>query len=267
VTKHSLLLVLIRHKPFPKIASSDPNVASVVYGSHLGTFANNGVELFTPWTWFNGMWETLHLYSRYAKGNSVSSTSSIENTVSAYTTVTEAADSMTVIIVNRDMSSARNVTVNLNGLSVTDGSYSTLQLSSLPSNETFVSHTNNALKLNSITVNSNSFSITVPSLSTTAVLLKATTTGVPNIRNQPAEIKIYPNPATDQLNVSIGSTFAEPTEIAVFDLFGRKIQTNVMSFDGHSPITLNVSTLTSGFYLLSVRNSHFTSTKSFSLIE
>jgi hypothetical protein len=62
-------------------ASSDPNVASVVYGSHLGTFANNGVEFFSPWSWFNGMWETLHLYSRYAKGYSVSSTSSIENTV------------------------------------------------------------------------------------------------------------------------------------------------------------------------------------------
>ncbi|HEY5140511.1 MAG TPA: glycoside hydrolase family 44 protein, partial [Methylococcales bacterium] len=190
----------------PASSESNPSVTSVVYASHLGTFANNGVELFTPWTWFNGMWETLHLFSRYAKSYSISSTSSLENTVSAYTTVTETADSMTVIIVNRDMSSARKVTVNLNGFSVTDGSYSTLQLASLPSTETFISHTNNALKLNSVTVNSNSFSITLPSLSTTAVLLKATTTGVLELRNQPVEIVIYPNPATDQLNVSIGST-------------------------------------------------------------
>jgi len=252
----------------PASSESNPSVTSVVYASHLGTFANNGVEFFTPWTWFNGMWETLHLFSRYAKGYSVSSTSSLENTVSAYTTVTETADSMTVIIVNRDMNSARNVKVNLNGISVNDGSYNTLQLASLPSAETFISHTNNALKTNSVTVNSNSFTITVPALSTTAILLNAgTTTGVLELRNQPVKIVIYPNPATDQLNVSIGSTFAESTEIAVFDLFGRKIQTNVISFDGHSPITLNVSTLTSGFYLLSVRNSHFTSTKSFSLIE
>jgi hypothetical protein len=244
-------------------ASSDPNVASVVYGSHLGTFANNGVEFFSPWSWFNGMWETLHLYSRYAKGYSVSSTSSIENTVSAYTTINEAVDSMTVIIVNRDMSSARNVTVNLNGFSVTDGSYSTLQLSSLPSTETFISHTNNALKLNSVTVNSNSFSITVPSLSTTAVILKSTTTGVHDIKSQTDEIKVYPNPATDKLHISLFSNVAEPTKVIIYDQSGRKIQTSNTDYDGHSQITLNVSSLFNGYYLLCVRNNHYTSNKSF----
>jgi hypothetical protein len=244
-------------------ASSDPNVASVVYGSHLGTFANNGVEFFSPWSWFNGMWETLHLYSRYAKGYSVSSTSSIENTVSAYTTINEAVDSMTVIIVNRDMSSARNVTVNLNGFSVTDGSYSTLQLSSLPSTETFISHTNNALKLNSVTVNSNSFSITVPSLSTTAVILKSTTTGVQDIKSQTDEIKVYPNPATDKLHISLFSNVAEPTKVIIYDQSGRKIQSSDTDYDGHSQITLNVSSLSNGSYLLCVRNNHYTSNKSF----
>ena len=251
----------------PASSESNPSVTSVVYASHLGTFANNGVELFTPWTWMNGMWETLHLFSRYAKSYSVSSTSSIENTVSAYSTVNEAADSMTVIIVNRDMSSARNAIVNLNGISVNNGNYNTLQLASLPSSETFISHTNNALKKNSVAVNSNSFTITVPALSTTAILLRATTTGVPELRNQPAGIEIYPNPATDKINVKISSTFEEPTDIVVFDLYGRKIQTARMIFDGHSPITLNISTLKRGFYLLSVKNSHFTSTKSFSIIQ
>lgn len=246
---------------------NEPNLASVIYATHLGTFANNGVEFFTPWNWFTGMWESLHLFSRNSKKYSVSSTSSLENTVSAYTTVNEAADSMTVIIVNRDMKAARNVTVNLNGILVNDASYTTLQLSSLPATETFKSHTNNALKTNSVAVASNSFTISVPALSTTAVLLKSRTTGVSDIRNQPAGIEIYPNPATDKLNVSIGSTVAEPTEVTVYDLFGRKIQTTVANFDGHSPIILNISTLTRGFYLLYVRNSHCTSTKSFTVIE
>lgn len=245
-------------------ASSDPNVASVVYGSHLGTFANNGVELFSPWSWCNGMWETLHLYSRYAKNNSVSSKSSLESTVSAYTTVNDATDSMTVIIVNRDMSSARNVTVNLNEFSVTDGSYSTLQLSSLPSAETFVSHTKNALKANSVTVNSNSFSITVPSLSTTAViLLKSTSTGVQEIKSQTDDIKVYPNPATDKIEVSINSNVAELTEVAILDQSGRKIQTLETYYNGYSPLTMNVSALSGGFYLLSVKNSHYSSTSKF----
>jgi hypothetical protein len=210
------------------------------------------------------MWETLHLYSRYAKGYSVSSTSSIENTVSAYTTETEASDSMTVIIVNRDMSSAHNVTVNLNGFSVTDRSYSTLQLSSLPSTETFVSHTNNALKLNSVTVISNSFSITVPSLSTTAVILKSTsTTGIQDIKSQTDEIKVFPNPSTDKLNVSISSNFAELTEVTIYDQSGRKMQSLETAYDGSTPIIMNVSSLSGGFYLVSVKNNHCMSTSRF----
>jgi len=262
-TNHGITLGLSEWSPGP----NEPNLASVIYATHLGTFANNGVEYFTPWNWFTGMWETLHLFSRYAKNYTVSSTSSVENTVSAYTTVTEKADSMTVIIVNRDMSSARKVKVNLNGFLATDGSYNTVQLASLPSAETFKSHTDNALKKNSVAVNSNSFTITVPALSTTAILLTATTTGISDIKNQPAGIEIYPNPAADKLNVRISSTVAEPTEVTVSDMSGRKIQSTVMSFDGYLPITLNISALPRGFYLLSVRNSHCKSTKSFSVIE
>jgi hypothetical protein len=210
----------------------------------------------------------LHLYSRYSKKYSVSSTSSLENTVSAYTTVNEAADSMTVIIVNRDMSSSQTVTVNLNGFPADNGSASTLQLSSLPSTETFISHTNNALKSNSVTVNSNSFSITVPALSTTAVLLKSTTvTGILKNFNQVDEIKIFPNPATDNLTVSIGPiATGEPTEIIVFDQLGRKIQVSEINYDIHSPFTLDVSGFSSGLYFMSVKNSHYMATRSFSII-
>jgi hypothetical protein len=157
------------------MSSSNANLESVIYASHLGTFANNGVELFSPWNWSVGMWETLHLFSKNAKKYSVSSTSSLENTVSAYSSVNESADSLTVIIVNRDMSSSRTVTVNMSNFNVANGSYQTLQLSSLPATETFVSHIQNALKQNTATVNSNSVAITVPALSTTAILLKKAT--------------------------------------------------------------------------------------------
>jgi len=209
------------------------------------------------------MWETLHLFSRYAKNNSVSSISSLENTVSAYTTVNEVADSMTVMIVNRDMSSSRKVTVNLNGFPVSNGSYSTLQLSSLPASETFVSHTSNALKQNSVAVNSNSFSITVPSLSTTAVILKSTTTGIQNIKSQTDEIKVFPNPAADKLNVSISSNVAEPTEVIIYDQSGRKMESLETAYDGSTPIIMDVSSLSGGFYLLLVKKNHFTSNKRF----
>ncbi|MEP7095857.1 MAG: RICIN domain-containing protein, partial [Flavobacterium sp.] len=105
--------------------------------------------------------------------------SSVENTVSAYSSINEAADQMTVIIVNKDMNSAQNVTVNLNGFQVANGNYKTLQLSSLPENETFVSETQNALKTSQVGVNSNSLTISVPKLSTTAILL--TKTAAPSV--------------------------------------------------------------------------------------
>jgi hypothetical protein len=117
------------------------------------------------------MWETLHLFSRNAKKYSVSSVSSVENTVSAYSSINESADSMTIIIVNRDMNSSQNVTVNLTGFAVNNGNYQTLQLSSLPTTETFVSHTQNALKVSQVSVSSNSLALSVPKLSTTAILL------------------------------------------------------------------------------------------------
>jgi hypothetical protein len=261
-TNHGITVGLSEWSPGP----SEPNLASVIYASHLGVFANNGVEIFSPWTWFTGMWETLHLFSRYAKNYSVSSTSSIENTVSAYTTVNQNADSMTVIIVNRDMNASRDVTVNISGLSVSDGSYQTLQLSSLPSTETFKSHTDNALKTNTVNVTSNSFSITVPSLSTTAVLLKAgVITAVNNVFDQTENLRIYPSPATEHLNVDIPSKIAEPIQMTIFDAEGKKVKSSVEAFDGHSPIKLDVSTVAAGYYVLQVQNKHVTAAKSFTI--
>ncbi len=248
-------------------SSKNPNVCSVVYGSTLGTFANNGVELFSPWNWETGMWETLHLYSRYAKNYSVSSTSSLENIVSAYTTVNESADSMTVIIVNRDMNTPRNANININGFSVGIGTYSALELSNLPATETFKSHTDNALKKNIVTVISNSFIITVPPLSTTAVILAKATAGISELKNGNSEIKIFPDPAKDKINVSLSPAFAGQTEIAVYDMMGRKILNSFVDYNGYSPLSFDISTLENGVYIFSIKNKHDTSTQKFSVIK
>jgi hypothetical protein len=259
---HGITLGLSEWSPGP----DEPNLASVIYATHLGTFANNGVEYFTPWNWFTGMWETLHLFSRYAKNYSVSSTSSLENTVSAYTTISGNSDSTTVIIVNRDMNTAHTVTVYFSGLSVNDGNYATLQLASLPASETFESHTENALKENSVTVASNSFTLSVPALSTTAVILKSKTTGNKELRSQIEEIQLYPNPVVDKLYVSMNSAIAEPLEITIYDQGGRQIKTSVVNYDGHSPFEMNLSSLSGGYYILSVKSSHCIETKGFTII-
>ncbi|MBN1185218.1 MAG: T9SS type A sorting domain-containing protein, partial [Bacteroidales bacterium] len=260
---HGITLGLSEWSPGP----NEPNLASVIYATHLGLFANNGVEYFTPWNWFTGMWETLHLFSRYAKEYSVSSVSSNENSVSAYTTINETSDSTTIIVVNRNMNSEQNVTVNINGLMVADGSYKSLQLSSLPSSETFVSHDINALKEDVVSVTSNSFSIAVPALSTTAVLLKSTPVGIKVNHDKANEIKLFPNPAVDNLYIDLGSAVAGLTKITVYDHQGRKVKVFNACYDVHSAINIDLSSLSGGYYILSAQNSHFFLTKNFVVIK
>lgn len=264
---HGITLGLSEWSPGP----SDPNLASVIYGTHLGTFASHGVEFFSPWTWFTGMWETLHLFSRYSHEYSVSSISSLGNTVSAYTTVNEAVDSMTVIVVNRNISSAHNVTIHLNGFSSSNGDYKTLQLSSLPATETFQSHTDNALKTSSVSVNSNSFTLSVPALSTTAILLSGSgsepaITGVEEYKNKRDNITMSPNPVSDNLLVKINSGASQPTEISIHDTNGRMIQLHQKNCDGTSSISVDVSAFPVGIYLLIVRKPDITSIKRFAVI-
>jgi hypothetical protein len=128
-----------------------------------------------------------------------------------------------------------------------------LQLSSLPATETFKSHTDNALKTNSVTVNSNSFTIAVPKLSTTAVLLSrpAIVTGVEEYREQ--QVSVSPNPAFEKLVVGFNSKRNENVELILFDQLGRRVASFQKKCDGINPITVDISTIPNGFYLLSLR--------------
>lgn len=210
------------------ISSSNPNIASVVYASMLGTFADNGVEIFTPWSWKTGMWETLHLFSRYSKGTRVKSTSSNDATVSGYSTINGSNDSMTVILVNRDLSASRTTTVNLTGFAVPNGSYKIMELSSLPSTETFVSRTSNALKSKTVTVSGNSFNITLPSLSTTAVILTGTATGIADgqaISGNSKPFSIYPNPTSGKCTVQLDDQLSGNLTLKFTDILGNTVLT------------------------------------------
>ena len=167
------------------IIDNDPMVTALIYASFLGTMQDNGVEIFTPWTWGDGMYETVHLFSRYGHPNRVQSTSSNDSLVSAYSSISNKGDSLTVIFVNRAEKDAQDVNLNLANFA-SDGKVKTLTLQNLKG-ETFVSHTSNALKENAVGANAqggtttatsysiNSFKMTLPAKSITAVLLTTTT--------------------------------------------------------------------------------------------
>lgn len=237
------------------ISSSNPNIVSVVYASMLGTFADNGVEIFTPWSWKTGMWETLHLFSRYAKTTSVRTTSSGEAAVSGYSTVNGSNDSLTVILVNRDLSAPRTVTVNLAGFSVPNGNYNILELSSLPSAETFISHTSNSLKSKAVAVSGNSFTLTLPSLSTSAVLLAGTGTGIEE--NQPGPdgarlMSTYPNPTSGKFRFHIDDQAPGNIELKFTDLAGNVVL--AIEAENGSEIDLSETALAGGMYVVTAEN-------------
>ncbi len=146
-------------------------LASVWYASTLGEFMKHGVEVFTPWSWQPGMWEVLHLYSRYNRSTSVRAVSDDENAVSAYATVNDSTGDVTIVLVNRALTASKSTSVSLANFSPADGVYTALQLANLPSTETFESHTQNALTSSPVNVTGNQFSITLPALSITSVLL------------------------------------------------------------------------------------------------
>ncbi len=68
------------------------------------------------------------------------------------------------------------------------------------------------------------------------------------------------------INIILNSNVAEQAEIVVYDLCGEKIKSLDIDYDGHSLVTLDVSSFTRGVYFLSVNSKHCFSTKEFTVI-
>lgn len=237
------------------IRGDNPNVTAVWYASNLGVFADEGVELFTPWTWKTGMWEVLHLFSRYFRGTRVASFSDSDNSVSAYSSINSSSDSLTIILVNRTMDRSEDVTVTLSKFTATDGEYAYLMLDDLPDDETFKSHTDNALKEGTVTVNGGSFPLTLPPLSVTAVLLSgkgdvSPVAQVPRISH--FNLDVYPNPFNPITTISYQIPKPMKTKIELFDISGRYIQTlqELPRQSGSHTCRLDGSNLSSGVYFI-----------------
>jgi hypothetical protein len=141
---------------------------------------NHGVEYFSPWNWDIGMWETLHLFSRYNKSNSVQATSSDEQNVSAYTTVNNNNDSVTIALVNRSQSQSKTVVINFPDFLPANQAVQTLTLSNLPAGtETFVSHTRNALQSANISLQNNTLQVNLAPMSITSLIVTGAAIALP----------------------------------------------------------------------------------------
>ena len=236
---------------------NNANVSSVSYASLLGAFADNGVGFLSPWYWNTGMWETMHLFSRYAKTTCVKSISNQELNVSGYTSVNTTNDSMTIILVNRHLTAIKTVSMTISNFTIPNGAYTTKQLNALPTSETFISHTNNALTSGTVALSANTFTINIPALSTTAIILKGTgvATQISETIATPLHIKLFPNPSSSENTmIDLSSENIMDLKMEIYNALGQKIY--IKQFSGQNPSTIEIpsSTFEQGVYAITLYN-------------
>jgi hypothetical protein len=212
------------------IAAIDANTSAIWYASTLGEFMKHPeMEIFSPWSWRIGMWEVLHLYSRYNKNLFVQTTSAEEEFVSAYPTINEAGDSLTVVLINRSVNTTKSTRVLFNGFDLAHESFVTMKLSNLSTLETFVSHTNNALQKSTVSQSANTINLSLSPLSITTILLKGQrvefVTAVNDELLNESIFKVYPNPVNTDSKVTVEINKSGDATLELLDLNNRIVKT------------------------------------------
>ena len=66
-------------------------------------------------------------------------------------------------------------------------------------------------------------------------------------------ISIYPNPATDFLNVKLAELDAHQAKITLYNILGNEVQAEIEVVDDHE-VRVRVKEFSTGYYLLAVRD-------------
>jgi Glycoside hydrolase family 44/Secretion system C-terminal sorting domain len=232
------------------VNNSTPSVLATWYASTMGEFMKNDVEIFTPWSWKTGMWETLHLFSRYNQTHAVQGISTDETFVSSYPSINLAKDSMTVVLVNRSTTETKTTTINLSNFVAKNQIVDILTLKSLPTNETFVSHTQNALGKTTANMANNTLSLSLAPLSVTSFMV--TKLGSTPTQDIAAEsVLIYPNPFSQSFTIDLKEKGFE--EISVYDAVGRRLFYQKINPSENSKTEIKQA-LPSGVYTVELRS-------------
>lgn len=241
------------------INSNDADVNANWYASMLGTFAKHGVEFFTPWSWKKGMYETVHLFSAYYKSISVKTTSDNEQLLSAFASTNETSDSVTIVFVNHSQSQTVQASTLVSNFTLQDGSYNSYTLSNLPSNETFVSKSQNALVSSLSSASGGVLSVSIPALSVKAVILTGNPLGMNDIslkgKDKLLSIKYL---ADGNIKCEYQLNQNSKLQIKLVDLSGKEIESvvNQNLGEGLYSYTIKRNQLTSGIYIISVLENH-----------
>jgi len=235
------------------LKAANANVQAVFYASTLGEFMKNGVEVYTPWTWNVGMWETLHLFSRYNQKYYVQASSQNETMVSAYPTVNNTGDSITVVLVNRSLTDKQTANLNFSGIKINPDTYGMYSISGLGATETFSTHYNNALKKSLVQATASALTVELAPLSVNSIVMKSIVTGTPpEIKKAEFNALAYPNPANDKVYLDFTLPERGKVNISLFSSSGQLLKTiaNTTFDSGKNRISQDTRELTSGIYFI-----------------
>ncbi|MDA3867503.1 MAG: T9SS type A sorting domain-containing protein [Salinivirgaceae bacterium] len=77
------------------------------------------------------------------------------------------------------------------------------------------------------------------------------------------EVIMYPNPATDVLNIQLSAKITEKVTVNVIDLQGRVVSSikQITEIEGANRIAIDVQTLKPGTYIVNVTTSEYSKSK------
>lgn len=77
--------------------------------------------------------------------------------------------------------------------------------------------------------------------------------------------KVYPNPASEYINIDLSSGWGEGGTLVIVDMFGRKIL--VQNMNDLLTIQLDISALKNGLYILQIKSKNSLTIKSFKIFK
>jgi hypothetical protein len=237
------------------VQTSDPNVRAVWYASTLGEFEKQGVEIFTPWSWGVGMYEVVHLFSKYNQAYFLNATSSDEVNVSAYPTINSTGNTMTVMLVNRSLTATKEAKITLSNFPLTSTPVTYYRINALTTTETFKSHSVNGLKTGTVTPVSNTLTVSLPPLSVTSLQLNRPASSLSRFAetfSKLVNLSVYPNPAISDFTVSWPTSLSGESRVEVFNANGQLITERIpdkQTLNNHK-IQFNCESWPSGMYIV-----------------
>ncbi len=246
---------------YGSIDGSNANVVACWYASHLGVFANNGVEYFTPWDWYAGQWEVMNLFSNNFGQFSTLASSSNETTMSAYSSLSSDGDSLMIVVVNRDRVNARTAAISIQNFIPSATLVNGYQLANLPSTETFVSKSNNSLQSKTFTITGgNQISFSAPKLSVTLIQIPTNQsvtipTGV--LAKSSIRLELFPNPVKNKLTIDTKNT--GESSISIHNMLGESFG----QWNSNDILSVDCASFPSGTYVIQVISGDNVTTRKF----